>query len=159
MILSSTIAFIISAIITIVFLILCRNREFDKTGKRKNDWRKLTPELLSSQIEYHNKATYVVFEFYTKTIFAILGGIAFISISKVENLNNVQVLVKSSGYLLYFITFLYSILILIHQKAKIERWSKSFKWFEVFFWNEFYFITFAWTIVTFINNKILQFLF
>jgi hypothetical protein len=138
---------------------LLRSKNFDKSGKQKNTWRKLTPELLNSQIAYHNNAIYKAFEFYIKIMLALLGGISFIALTKQDNAANVNILIQCGGIFILGVTFLFCMLVIGHQKAKIERWEKKFKWSEILMWNELWFVsisaTFAFFVYFFVINQII----
>ncbi|MCL1967961.1 MAG: hypothetical protein FWF65_00100 [Bacteroidetes bacterium] len=134
------IPFLCTAILFVIVMLSFRWQNFEKSGERKNDWRKLEPDLLSSQIEYHNNAIYKAFEFYIKIMLALLGGISFIALKKPDNTLNVNVLIQCGGMINLGVTFLFCMLVIGHQKAKIERWKKRFKCHEIIFWNELWFV-------------------
>ena len=127
---------------------------------RKTNWRNLSPELLSSQIEYHNKAIYKAFEFYVKIMLALLGGISFIALTKSDNTTNVNILIQCGGIITIGVTFLFCVLVIGHQKAKIERWEKRFKCYEIIFWNELWFVSTSIAFASFVYfvviNKIIN---
>jgi len=146
--------FLVSAIIFIMIMISLKRSNF-KDGNRKDNWRDLTPELLSEQIAYHNNATYRAFEFYIKMILAILGGISFVAVTNDKNIENLKIIIQTGGLIIYPVTLLLYWLIINHQRAKIERWRKPFKWEEIFMWNEFWFVTIPVPIAFALNEIII----
>ena len=142
------------AFVFIAIMIILQKIKFRKDVERKNDWRKLTPELLNAQIEYHNNSIYKAFELYLKLILAIIGGIAFVSVTKDKNIENLKIIVWAGGLIIYLITILFCALIITHQKAKIKRWKESFKWFEALMWSEFWFFVIPIPIAVCLNQMI-----
>ncbi|WP_320051684.1 hypothetical protein [uncultured Acetobacteroides sp.] len=147
--------YILVVLVFIIIMVILRKLNFNDNGERKNNWRKLTPDLLSQQIEYHNNATYKAFEFYIKMILAIIGGISILAISTDKNVDNLKILVKTGGLIIYPVTLLFCSLVINHQRAKIERWNKSFKWHEVFMWNEYWFVTIPVPIAVSLNEIVI----
>jgi hypothetical protein len=145
--------FVLSKACFILIMHWLKNINFDARNKRKDDWRKLEPELLTQQIEYHNKATYNAFELYIKLLLGILGGIAFVVISKVDKPHS-KTLIQTGGYSIIPVTILFCVLIFVHQKSKIERWKKGYKWYEPLMWNECWFTSISITVMI-ITNYIL----
>jgi hypothetical protein len=129
------------AILGFLFLMLYfRKVNFNSDGTRRNDWRKLSPELLTQQIEYHNNAIYRAFEFYVKVLLAIFGGIAYVA-TRIKTLTpRAKSLIDAGGWVVLATSFLFVALIISHQRAKIERWQRRYDWLEVLSWNECWFV-------------------
>jgi hypothetical protein len=91
-----------------------------KDGVRiDGDKRKLSdrPDLLSQQIEYHNKATYSALEFYVKVLLAVLGGVAVVVFKgPLADDGRLLLLVYAAGWIVLLVTFLFCLMILVHQK-------------------------------------------
>ena len=114
-----------------------------KDGVRKDpDKRKLSdhPELLSQQIEYQNKATYRALEFYLKVLLAVLGGVAYVVLSQGSLTGNGRLFVYTAGWIVLLVTCLFCLMILVHQRSKIERWQFAYKCWEPLLWNETWFV-------------------
>jgi len=106
------------------------------------DKRKLSdrPDLLSQQIEYHNKATYSALEFYVKVLLAILGGVAVVLFKgPLADDGRLILFVYAAGWIVFLVTFLFCLMILVHQKSKIERWLFAPKSCDPWLWNETWF--------------------
>jgi len=144
------IPFLVSAIL-FIFLMLCFKK---KINGRPN----LKDELRSSQIEYHNNAIYKAFEFYIKMMLALLGGISFILLTKQDNSNNenINILIQCGGIFIFCITLLFCMLVIGHQKAKIERWTKKFKWHEIIWWNELWFVSMSIALAIFVYFSVIK---
>jgi len=145
-----------TTILFVIVMVILRSINFNKKGERRNDWRKLTNDLLSAQIEYHNKSVYKAFEFYVKIILAIFGGISLIALTEQDNGLNTKILIQTGGLMTVGVTILFCVLVIVHQKSKIERWKKSFKWYEVLIWNECWFTNTSITLAIFTNYVLIQ---
>ncbi len=138
---------VISAfVVAFLWLTICawlKATNFHKNGSRKvNKHDQEKPERRSEVIEYHNNAVYRAFEFYFKIALGIFGGMAYLTVSdKIVDRTASNALLSSGSWLLLAATFVFSSVITIHQKSKIERWQKPYKWWEPLLWIEFYLIT------------------
>ena len=141
----------ISTIIFLLIMALFRYLNFHKKGSRKSNWRELTPELRSSEIQYHNEAVYKAFEFYIKIVLAIFGAIGLASVTKEYNTDNIKLIIEYLGYTELGITILFCVIYLSHQKAKIERWERRFRWFEPLIWNECWLFSFSIALAITVN--------
>ncbi len=106
------------------------------------DKRKLSdrPDLLSQQIEYHNKATYSALEFYVKVLLAVLGGVAVIVFKgPLADDGRLLLLVYAAGWIVLLVSFLFCVMVFVHQKSKIKRWLFAPKSCDPWFWNETWF--------------------
>jgi hypothetical protein len=129
----------LSAFVWTMVMLLLRRLNFTSDGKRCNDWRQLTPDLRSKEIEYHNNATYKAFEFYITVLLAVFGGLAFVAINEKGTTNNAKTLIDAAGWVIVVVSALIVFLMFSHQKAKIERWKRRYGWFEPLLWNECWF--------------------
>jgi hypothetical protein len=147
----------LSPLFFLLIMLLLRKKNFNEKGERISNWRKLTPELLSSQVQYHNESVYKAFEFYIKVTLAIFGAIGIASVSVSENYNpkNVVLIIEYLGYITLGITFLFGFIYISHQKAKIERWDRRFRWFEPLLWNECWLFSITITIALVVNFLII----
>jgi len=115
-----------------------------KDGVRiDSDKRRLSdrPDLLSQQIEYHNKATYRALEFYVKVLLAVLGGVAHVVLFKgpLSDDERLRLFLYAAGWIVLLVTCLFCLMILVHQKSKIERWLFAPKSCDPWLWNETWF--------------------
>jgi hypothetical protein len=131
-----------------LFVWLCFMHKFLKANFKDGvridrDKRKLSdrPDLLSQQIEYHNKATYRALEFYVKVLLAVLGGVAVIVFKRgaLADDGRILLLVYAAGWIVVLVTFVFCVMILVHQKSKIERWLFAPKSCDLWIWNETWF--------------------
>lgn len=128
---------------------LLRKVNFKDDMSHKSNWRDLTDELLSQQIEYHNNATYKAFEFYIKMLLAILSGIALLATKAPPQDDKIKFLLDATGWVVVLVSFLITLLIFAHQKSKIERWKRGYLWYEPLMWNECWFIASVVTVAMF----------
>ena len=127
-----------------VFIMLAlRRTNFTPGGSRKTERHEKDETVRTKVIEYHNNATYRAFEFYIKVLLAVFGGIAFVVIQKYPLSQQTKMLVDAGGWVVAAVTFLFSILIVVHQKSKVERWQSRYRWYEPLLWNECWFVAFA----------------
>src|SRR6266404_5685485 len=114
-----------------------------KNGIRiDRDKRRLSdrPDLLSQQIEYQNKATYRALEFYVKVLLAVLGGVAVVLFKgPLADDGRLLLLVYAAGWIILVVTCLFCLMIVVHQKSKIERWLFAPKSCDPWLWNETWF--------------------
>src|SRR5882724_3838609 len=87
-------------------------------GLRKEDKKNLShnPELLSREIEYHNKATYRTLEFYLKVLLAVLGGVAYLVLFHSPLKESGRLLLVAAGWIVGLVSALFCIMIFVHQK-------------------------------------------
>jgi len=95
-----------------------------------------TAQIISTELQYHNQSIYKAFEFYIKITLAIAGAIGIASVSKEYNDLNINLVISFLGNLLFTITFLFGIIYLSHQKAKISRWKSKFGFWDPLLWSE-----------------------
>ncbi|MEW6488710.1 MAG: hypothetical protein AB1578_12460 [Thermodesulfobacteriota bacterium] len=132
-----------AAVLFVVVMLALGRINFLPNGERRNDWRKLKDELLSSQVEYHNNATYRAFEFYVKVLLAVFGGFAYISLRPSPLPEHTRSLIDAAGWLVLGVSLLFALLVTSHQRAKIERWRRRYTWLETITWNECWFVSAA----------------
>ena|ERR1043166_4878207 len=122
---------------------------FKKNGARKDrDKRKPSNhrDLLSQQIEYHNKATYQALEFYLKVLLAVLGGVGIVVLKNALSVS-ACLLIDAAGWIIVLVSCLFAAMIFVHQKPKIERWLSGYRWWSPLFWNETWFFVVSVTIL------------
>lgn len=151
LIITSLIVLVLSAFLFLLIMYFLKKKNFTKNGERKNDWRKLTPELLSAEIRYHNEAVYKAFEFYIKLTLALFGAIGVAAVSKDYNPKNISLIIEYLGFATISVTLLFCFIYISHQKAKIERWNKGFKWYDPFWWNECWLFSISLSIAVTVN--------
>jgi len=144
---------ILGMVVWLGVIVWLRSRNFNPDGSRKTN-RTLTDELRSKEIEYHNLATYRALEFYVKVLLAVLGGIAYIALAKSLSDKNARLLIDAAGWIVAFVSFLFCMMSLIHQKAKIERWKIRYRFFSPLMWNETWFFVLAILVVFFTRGLV-----
>jgi uncharacterized membrane protein len=137
--------------VAIIWILLClalRHTNFKTTGGREhNKHHEEDDKRRSEVIEYHNHAVYRAFEFYLKITLAVFGGIAYVATSDKSGPKEVvATLIDAGSWLLLAAAFLFSVVIFVHQKSKVERWVTRYKWWEPLLWNEFWFIAVMLTV-------------
>lgn len=130
----------VAALLFMLVMLGLRKSNFLPNGKRKEDWRKLSPNLLTRQIEYHNNATYRAFEFYVKVLLAVFGGFAYVAMKTDTLTPGAKSLIDVGGWAVLATSVLFAALIMSHQRAKIERWQRRYGWLEIVSWNECWFV-------------------
>ena len=98
-------------------------------------------------IEYHNNAVYRAFEFYIKITLAVFGGMAYVLTSdEVSAKGVVRTLLDTGSWLILAAALVFSVIVFMHQKSKIERWVTKYAWWESLLWIEFPIITVMMTV-------------
>ena len=123
----------------ILIMAILRARNFRINGENRANWRQLTPELRSHEVEYHNNATYKAFEFYIKILLAVVGGVAFVATRTEKMSENAKSLVDAGSWAIVVVSGLFCFLMFSHQKAKIERWQRRYHLLDPLLWNECWF--------------------
>ena len=123
----------------VLLMLVLRTLNFKSTGERRVDWRQLKSDLLTREVEYHNNATYKAFEFYTKILLAIVGGVAFVATRAEPLSENAKLLIDAGGWAIVVVSALFCFLMFSHQKAKIERWQRRYSLLAPLLWNECWF--------------------
>ena len=128
-------------ILWIVGMLILRSVNFTRGVQKDRHKRKLSdhPDLLSRQIEYHNKATYRALEFYLKVLFAVLGGVAYIVLFKSPLEKSGCLFIDAAGWIVVLVSGLFCAMVFVHQKSKIERWLFGYRVWSPLFWNETWF--------------------
>ena len=77
-----------------------------------------------TQIQYHNEKIYHNFEFFIKITLAISGGLAYLSVNKIEgNAGLVAYVVKLGAIFELLVGFISSAAIFFHVKSRIKRYE------------------------------------
>jgi hypothetical protein len=131
------------ALIWVLVCLVLRASNFAPDGSRRHNKHKTEDDRRRSEvIEYHNNAIYRAFEFYIKITLAVFGGMAYVVTSdKVSAKNVVHTLLDAGSWLLLASAIVFSLVVAMHQKSKIERWGKPYAWWEPLLWIEFTLIT------------------
>lgn len=135
-------------LIWVGYCLTLRAGNFLPNGYRKKDRHTLEGDTLRSQvIEYHNTTIYRAFEFYFKVALAVFAGMAYVVLSRdAQYPVAIGVLLQFGSWLLVGAAALFSTLIAMHQKSKIERWKDRFAWWEPLVWAEFPLIAVMWSV-------------
>jgi hypothetical protein len=121
-------------------LALLRRSNFEKDGQRKTPLGAKDDDEALKRLEYHNKACYGAFEFFLKIALAVLAGIAYVAMQPSPRVETAKALMKSGAWLLVLAAGVFSMLIFIHQKSKIQRWPRRFTLLASLLWVEYWLI-------------------
>ncbi|HXJ34698.1 MAG TPA: hypothetical protein VMS22_11760 [Candidatus Eisenbacteria bacterium] len=128
------------AVIAMLWIGLClilRHTNFKRTGEpldRNRNEEKARVDV----IQYHNHAIYGAFEFYFTVTLSVLGGMAYIALRRDgTHAEASRMFLAAGGWILWGAALVFSSVIFMHQKSKIERWRYPFKYWEPLLWVEF----------------------
>jgi hypothetical protein len=139
------------SVVALIWVLVClalRSTNFDADGRRRRDIHTTEDDNRRSEvIEYHNNSVYRAFEFYIKITLAVFGGMAYVVTSdKVSAKAIVHTLLDAGSWLLLAAGVVFSVVVFMHQKSKIERWQTRYEWWESLMWIEFPFVAAMMTV-------------
>jgi hypothetical protein len=136
------------ALLWVLGCLALRATNFNADGTRRRSKHTQEDDKRRSEvIEYHNNAVYRAFEFYIKITLAVFGGMAYVVTSdKVSAKTVVHTLLDAGSWLLLASALVFSFVVFIHQKSKVERWVTRYAWWESLLWIEFPFIAVMMTV-------------
>src|SRR5437016_4381624 len=122
-------------------MLILRSVNFTRGVQKDRHTRKLAdhPDLLSQQIEYHNKATYRTLEFYLKVLLAVLAGVGYVVLKGPLDKSG-RLLIDAAGWIVVLVSILFCLMVFVHQKSKIQRWLFGYGILSPLFWNETWFL-------------------
>ena len=115
-----------------VFWIVCRLMLY----RINTSWDASLPDIKQRSIQYHNEAIYKDFTFFIKVTLVLMGGVAYLLINPPKSHESMKQLLVFAALFQFVIGILFAILILFHQKSKIERWERKPKLLEPLLWEE-----------------------
>ncbi len=131
----------IPVLIWVFSCLIIRYHNFQPDGSRKRSKHHAEKDDdRTIFIQAHNSSIYRLFEFYIKISLAIFGGFIYVITREVKTIDIEQInktVANSIGWLLILIASIFTLMIIFHQKSKIERWRIRFSWWEPIFWIEF----------------------
>jgi len=141
------ISFVGSSIIFVLACLIVRCARFPTGNDSEPDsLHGNRPERIAN-IRDQTERVHKAFEFYLKVTLAILGGIAYlVSSAKNGQSEATAELLVAAGWFELMIGTAFSVIVFLHMKSKIARWSRRYSWWEPFLWMECWFVAVMMTI-------------